>query len=95
MIFTSPMLFKIVFSFKPLCTLHTIPLAQPRKVFRRLDCLMLSEVFCRSQVGVNLIEVSALRISLLFTCRSVVVPYAHRVRRFVLLLLMEPMARCR
>jgi hypothetical protein len=48
---------EIVLSLKPLCTFDAVPLAQAGKILCGLQRLVLGEMFCGAQVGVDLIEV--------------------------------------
>jgi hypothetical protein len=52
-----PVVDEVVFSFKPLCTFHAVPLAQARKILCRLQRLVLGKMLCGSQISMDLINV--------------------------------------
>ena len=88
------MLQEIMLPLKPLCALGAIPLSQTRQVFSSLAFLVLCEMFGGFQISVDLVKVSACRISTVALQQVKRFPIPHLVRRLVLLLLIEPMIRC-
>lgn len=83
------MLQHAVLALKPLGAFDAVELAKPREIFCWLGVLMLGKVFRRTEIGMDLVEISVLLLVNSSTCKGDW-KVIYLFRRFVLILLIAP-----